>query len=82
MMAVGSVIIRVGLAVDWRLTWVILASSGIVSGVLGGYLVESADHGVACLLSAKTRHFNRGPTSRSSGAGIDGGHPLSNPEGV
>jgi peptidoglycan/LPS O-acetylase OafA/YrhL len=41
MMAVGSVMIRLGLAVDWRLDWAILASSGIVSGILGGYLVEA-----------------------------------------
>ncbi len=40
MMAVGSIMIRSALVLDWRWTWIVLASSGIASGIIGGYLVE------------------------------------------
>ncbi len=40
-MLTGSVLIRLGLADDWRWTSMLLAASGIASGVLGGYLLEA-----------------------------------------
>jgi peptidoglycan/LPS O-acetylase OafA/YrhL len=41
MMAVGSFMIRLPIVLDWRWTWIVLASSGIASGLIGGYLVEA-----------------------------------------
>jgi peptidoglycan/LPS O-acetylase OafA/YrhL len=41
MMAVGSTMIRTAFMLDWRWTWVVLASSGTASGIVGGYLVEA-----------------------------------------
>ena len=41
MMAVGSIMIRSAMVLDWRWTWLVLASSGIAFGIVGGYLVEA-----------------------------------------
>jgi peptidoglycan/LPS O-acetylase OafA/YrhL len=40
-MLVGWVLIRLGIVLDWRWSWALLASSGIASGIIGGYLVEA-----------------------------------------
>jgi peptidoglycan/LPS O-acetylase OafA/YrhL len=40
-MAIGSLMIRLPWVLDWRWTWIVLAASGIASGIVGGYLVEA-----------------------------------------
>ena len=40
-MLVGSILTRFGLTSDWRITWLVLASIGISSGITLGYLAEA-----------------------------------------
>jgi peptidoglycan/LPS O-acetylase OafA/YrhL len=40
LMLIASVIMRYGLVSDWRMTWLILVSAGLSSGIALGYLAE------------------------------------------
>ena len=40
LMLIGSILIRLNLAVDWRITWGVLVAIGLVSGLAMGWWIE------------------------------------------